>query len=74
MRINKISELQQEIEYLKSEIDATKLQQKIVDKKNFNVVKQQEKLQEEVEDAKLKRDNISLEMIDLQQGIFSVNM
>ncbi|XP_076230985.1 uncharacterized protein LOC143177090 [Calliopsis andreniformis] len=65
--INKIAELQQEIENLKSEIDATKLNQKIIDKKILNAVKQQDKLKEEVEDAKLKRDNLSLEMVDLQQ-------
>ncbi|KOC69543.1 hypothetical protein WH47_05486 [Habropoda laboriosa] len=64
---NKISELQQEVENLKSEIDATKLQQKIVDKKIINAVKQQEKLKEEVHDAELKRDSLTLEMVDLQQ-------
>nr|XP_012146646.1 PREDICTED: uncharacterized protein LOC100878196 isoform X2 [Megachile rotundata] len=65
--INKISELQQEIESLKSEIDATKLQQKIVDKKIANAIIQEEELKTEVDDAKSKRDNLSLELVDLQQ-------
>lgn len=65
--INKISELQQEIESLKSEIDATKLQQKITDKKIANAIIQEEELKTEVDDAKLKRDNLSLELVDLQQ-------
>ncbi|XP_031839014.1 uncharacterized protein LOC116429811 [Nomia melanderi] len=67
LSLNKISELQQEIERLKSEIDATKLQQKILDKKILNASKQQEKLKEEVDNAKTKRDSLSLEMIDLNQ-------
>lgn len=65
--INKISELQQEIERLKSEIDATKLQQKIADKKIGNAIIQEEELKTEVDDAKSKRDNLSLELVDLQQ-------
>ncbi|CAK9805041.1 hypothetical protein ANTPLA_LOCUS4299 [Anthophora plagiata] len=65
--IDKISELQQEVENLKSEIDATKLKQKIVDKKIINAIKQQEILKEEIQNEKLKRDNLALEMVDLQQ-------
>ncbi|CAK9810121.1 hypothetical protein ANTQUA_LOCUS6310 [Anthophora quadrimaculata] len=65
--VNKISELQQEVENLKSEIDATKLKQKIVDKKIINAIKQQEILKEEIQNEKLKKENLALEMVDLQQ-------
>ncbi|XP_043257819.1 uncharacterized protein LOC122400425 [Colletes gigas] len=67
LRVNKILELQQEFENLKSEIDMTKLQQKVVDKKILNAIKQQEKLQEEIDEQKSKRDRLVIEMIDLQQ-------
>lgn len=64
---NKISELQEEIECMKSEMRAVKLQQKIVDKKIVNAVKQNEMFKDVVERAKLKRDSLSLEIVDLQQ-------
>ncbi|KAK9300660.1 hypothetical protein QLX08_006700 [Tetragonisca angustula] len=64
---SKISELQQEIESLKTEIDATKLQQKIVDKKIANAIKQEEELEEEVNGAKLTRDNLTIEIVDLRE-------
>ncbi|XP_076665233.1 uncharacterized protein LOC143367374 [Andrena cerasifolii] len=67
LSVNKISELQQTIESLKSEIDATKLQQKIVDKKISNAIKREEELREEINNTKLKRDDLSIEMVDLQQ-------
>ncbi|XP_076643768.1 uncharacterized protein LOC143353998 [Halictus rubicundus] len=66
-RVSQISELQQKIARLKSETDATRLQQKIVDKKISNTSKQCTILKEEVDNAKSKRDNLSLEMIDLNQ-------
>ena len=67
---SKISELQQEIESLKTEIDATKLQQKIVDKKIANAIKQEEELEEEVNGAKLTRDNLTIEIVDLRESIY----
>ncbi|XP_033331093.2 uncharacterized protein LOC117223075 [Megalopta genalis] len=67
LRINKITELQQQSEILKSEIDATKLQQKIVEKKISNATKQLAILTEKVDNAKLQRDGLSLEIVDLQQ-------
>lgn len=67
---NKILELEQEVESLKSDIDATKLQQKIIDKKITNAIKQQEKLEEEVNNAKVKRDSLSVEIVDLREGIY----
>ncbi|OAD60105.1 hypothetical protein WN48_06571 [Eufriesea mexicana] len=65
--INTISKLQNEVERLKSAIDATTLQQKIVDKKIANANKQNEQLKTEVDDAKLKRDNLSIEIVDLKE-------
>lgn len=50
---------------------AVKLQQKIVDKKIVNAVKQNEMFKDVVERAKLKRDSLSLEIVDLQQGIYT---
>lgn len=64
---NKILELQQEIENVKSEMDAVKLQQKVVMKKFSTAVKQQDKLKYEIDNEKLKRDNLTLEIVDLQQ-------
>ncbi|XP_053995899.1 structural maintenance of chromosomes protein 4-like [Hylaeus anthracinus] len=66
-RTSKISELQHELETLKTKIDEEKLEQKKLDKKIQNAVKLQETLQEEVEHEKLKRDSLSIEMIDLQE-------
>nr|XP_033331092.1 uncharacterized protein LOC117223074 [Megalopta genalis] len=65
--INRIIELQQQSEILKSEIDASKLQQKIVDKKISNATKQLGILIEKVDNAKSRRDGLSLEIVDLQQ-------
>ncbi|XP_078043657.1 uncharacterized protein LOC144473557 isoform X2 [Augochlora pura] len=67
MSMNKIAELQQESEVLKSEIDAKMLQQKIVDKKISNASKKMSILLEEVDSAKSRRDGLSLEIVDLQQ-------
>lgn len=67
LRARKISELQEEIEKLKAEIDAAKLEQKITDKKILNTVKQEEKLKQEVDSAISERDSLSLEIVDLQQ-------
>ncbi|XP_024224059.1 uncharacterized protein LOC100740540 [Bombus impatiens] len=64
---NKILELEQEVESLKSDIDTTKLQQKIIDKKITNSIKQQEKLEDEVNNAKVKRDSLSVEIVDLRE-------
>lgn len=61
--------MQHELESLESDIDAKKLQRKILDKKILNAIQRQEILQVEVEEEKLKRDSLSIEMIDLQQGI-----
>lgn len=67
---NKISELQQEVESLKSEIDATDLQQKIVDKKIANIIEEQENLEEEVKKTKSRRNSLSIEIVELNEGIF----
>lgn len=46
------------------------MQQKIIDKKITNAIKQQEKLEEEVNNAKVKRDSLSVEIVDLREGIY----
>lgn len=68
IQARKISDLQEEIERLKAEIDVAKLEQKIIDKKIMNAVKQEEDLKLEVENAIAERDNLSLQIVDLQQG------
>ncbi|XP_078047148.1 uncharacterized protein LOC144475280 isoform X1 [Augochlora pura] len=67
MGMKKLTDLQQESDVLKSEIDAKKLQQKIVDKKISNVSKKLAILLKEVDSAKSQRDGLSLEIVDLQQ-------
>ncbi|KAG6797030.1 hypothetical protein HZU73_07691 [Apis mellifera caucasica] len=64
---NKISELQQEVESLKSEIDATDLQQKIVDKKIANIIEEQKNLEEEVNKTKSRRNSLSIEIVELNE-------
>lgn len=64
----KISELQQDIATIKCDIDAVILQQKVTDKKISNVIKLKEETKEDLEKAKVKREALSLEMVDLQQG------
>lgn len=62
----KISELQREIDKVKSDTEATLLEQKITDKKISNVIKSQERLKDELEKIKIQRDTLSLEMVDLE--------
>lgn len=64
----KISELQREIDKVKSDTEATLLEQKITDKKISNVIKSQERLKDELEKIKIQRDTLSLEMVDLELG------
>lgn len=58
------------MESLKSEIDATDLQQKIVDKKIANITEEQENLEEEVNKTKSRRNSLSIEIVELNEGIF----
>ncbi|XP_076288204.1 uncharacterized protein LOC143212850 [Lasioglossum baleicum] len=67
LRLNQISESQQKIARLKSETDETRLELKKVDKRIANASKQSAILTEKVDNAKTKRDNMSLEIIDLNQ-------
>lgn len=65
----KMSELQQEIGTTKSDIDNIILQQKVTDKKISNAIKSQEDLKDQLENAKVQRETLSLEMVDLQLEI-----
>lgn len=69
MNTGKISELQQEIGTIKSDIDNIILQQKVTDKKISNAIKSQEDLKDQLENGKVQRETLSLEMVDLQLGI-----
>lgn len=64
-----MSELQQEIGTTKSDIDNIILQQKVTDKKISNAIKSQEDLKDQLENAKVQRETLSLEMVDLQLGM-----
>lgn len=64
----KITELQQKIDRIKSNIDAIGLQQKVVDKKIANTVKLQENLQNELDETKNRREVLLMEIVDLQLG------
>lgn len=68
----KMSELQQAIATIKSDVDAVVLQQKVTDKKISNAIKSQEDLKDQMENAKVQREALSLEMVDLQLGIYLV--
>lgn len=65
----KMSELQQAIATIKSDVDAVVLQQKVTDKKISNAIKSQEDLKDQMENAKVQREALSLEMVDLQLEI-----
>lgn len=64
----KVLELQQEIDTIQSDLDATMQQQKIIDKKINNVTKLQESLKDELDNFRMQRDDLSLEIVDLNEG------
>lgn len=70
----KLSELQNECITVQSAIDAVILQQKIIDKKILNVTKSQKSLEDESENFKVQRDNLSLEIVDLTEGELGHNI
>ncbi|XP_043505823.1 uncharacterized protein LOC122526467 isoform X2 [Polistes fuscatus] len=65
----KVSQLKNQVETLKSEMDDVMLKQKIVDKKITNTIKQEEISEKDVAEIKAHRDNLSLELVDLKQEI-----
>lgn len=67
-----MSELQQEISTTKSDIDDIILQQKVTDKKISNAIKSKEDLKDQLESAKEQRETLSLEMVDLQSGMYLI--
>lgn len=68
-KTNKILELEQQVKMLQLELDKLKLEQKIVSKKITNVVKQEEKLKNDIKDAETHRDSLSLELVDLKEEV-----
>ncbi|XP_011882960.1 PREDICTED: uncharacterized protein LOC105570404 [Vollenhovia emeryi] len=65
----KISELQQEIGAVKSEVDAVILQQKVANKKVSNAIRSQESLKDKLEETKVQIETLSLEIVDLDLEI-----
>ncbi|XP_070163038.1 uncharacterized protein [Polyergus mexicanus] len=65
----KISELQQKIDTAKSNIDANILQEKVIDKKILDVIKLQDNVKNELEEAKKQKDALSSEIMDLELEI-----
>ncbi|XP_012534642.1 uncharacterized protein LOC105835697 [Monomorium pharaonis] len=66
VNIEKISELQQEINKTKSDIDTVILQQKLTDRKISNTIKLQKDLKDDLEKARLQRETLILEIEDLK--------
>lgn len=64
----KISELQQKIDTVICNINTITLQQEVIDKKISNVIKLQENLQNELEEAKKQTDALAIERINLELG------
>ncbi|KAM0727806.1 hypothetical protein ACS0PU_006055 [Formica fusca] len=65
----KISELQQKIDTATSNIDASILQEKVIDKKILDVIKLQDNVKNELEEAKKQKDALLSEIMDLELEI-----
>lgn len=63
-----MSHLLTERKELKSSLDKIKLEQKVVEKKAINTIKEIEKTKTDIESIQEKREKLSLEIVDLQQG------
>jgi len=63
-----LSELQQEIDTEKSEIEAAVLQQKMTDKQISKIVNSQKSLRDELEKMQADRETLLLEIMDLELG------
>lgn len=53
---------------LKKSVESVKLEQKIVEKKTINAIKETEKTKTEIENIKEMKEKISLELVDIEQG------
>jgi len=62
------SELQREIDTVKSEVDATVLRQKMTDKQISKIINSQKGLGDELERMKADRETLLLEIMDLELG------
>ncbi|XP_012282063.1 uncharacterized protein LOC105700620 [Orussus abietinus] len=65
----KIAQLHEQDQDLKSKLNAMQLQQKIVDKKISDKTKYHEQIRNDIEQMKSQKDSFSLEIIDLGQEI-----
>ncbi|GAB1870076.1 Kinetochore protein SPC25 [Camponotus japonicus] len=65
----KIAELQQKIDTIIFDIDAITLQEEVIDKKISNVIKSQDSVKNELEEAKKQKNALSSEILDLELEI-----
>lgn len=64
----KISELQQKIDTITSNVNAIMLQEKVIDKKISDVIKLQDNIKNELEEGKKQKDTLFSEIMDLDLG------
>ncbi|XP_050447010.1 uncharacterized protein LOC126849326 [Cataglyphis hispanica] len=65
----KISELQQKIDTITSNVNAIMLQEKVIDKKISDVIKLQDNIKTELEEGKKQKDALFSEIMDLELEI-----
>lgn len=58
--------MQQKIDTIISDIDAITLQEEVIDKKISNVIKSQDSVKNELEEAKKQKNALSSEILDLE--------
>lgn len=63
-----ISQLSNQKKDLKTSIEKIKLEQKLVEKKTMNAIKDIEKTKADIENIKEKKEKLSIEMVDIEQG------
>lgn len=64
----KISELQQKIDMITSNVNDIMLQEKIIDKKISDVIKLQDNIKNDLEEGKKHKDALFSEIMDLELG------
>ena len=63
-----VAQLTNEIKELKASIENVVLEQKLVEKKTLNTMKEIDKTKEEIERIKESKEKLMLEIVDLQDG------
>lgn len=69
-----IAQLSNQRKELKSALESVKLEQKVVEKRTINSIKEIEKTKADIESIKEKKEKLSLEIVDLQQGKFALSL